>query len=90
MVFRRLSFERGFAPLCRLKGVGSAKSAVGSLKKILGIGAGLCPVLLVYWCIGYWESRFAALLTVPRSYGPTVLESHGLTFLLPTSCFKRV
>ena len=28
---RRLSFERGFAPLCHLNGVGSAKSAVGSL-----------------------------------------------------------
>ena len=78
MLFRRLSFEQGFAPLCRLNRVGSLKKNLGI--EALGNGAGLRPALLVYWCIGYWESRLATLHTVPRS--------HGLTFLFLTPHFR--
>ncbi len=58
--FRRLSFERGFAPLCRLSFVGSRQSTVGS-DVAFGDGIGHWALgstfgdvigILVYWYIG--------------------------------------
>ena len=79
MVFRRLSFERGFAPICRLKGGGSLGIEAlgighwgGALPRVIGV--------LVYWLLG--EPLRGSF------YGHTVLRSDGLTFLLSTSYLR--
>ncbi len=71
MTFRRSSFERGFAPLCRLRKVGNRQLAVGGSRKKIGhwaLGIGNLAVSAAFrHCI-----RFAVLLTVSRSHGLTV------------------
>ncbi|WP_292659011.1 hypothetical protein [Nitratifractor sp.] len=85
MSYRRLSFERGFAPLCRLRLVGSRQSAVGS-KCAFGAVIGIS----VYWHIG---DKVKALYTGLKSYlQKFALRSNAPKFKIqhPKSIIKSV